>query len=103
MLSTMTNHPNRSKRNPSAARNPKPAEIRAAREAAGLTQAEAAELIYCHVNSWQQWESEDAEAGRRMHPAFWDLWRRKVAERAKPYAGKPEHLDTPRDELPPKY
>lgn len=104
MLSAMTNHPNRSKRNPSAARNPKPAEIRAAREAAGLTQAEAADLIYCHVNSWQQWESEDADTSRRMHPAFWELWRRKVAERAKPYpGGKPEHWDAPRDEQPLKY
>lgn len=103
MLHAMSNHPNRSKRNPSAARNPKPAEIRAAREAAGLTQGEAAALIYCHINSWQQWESEEPSTTRRMHPAFWELWRRKVAERNKPYPMKEEHIEQPLDEESPKY
>lgn len=70
----MATHPNRSKKNPSAARNPKPDEIRAAREAAGLTQTEAAEVIYCTLRGWQEWEA----GARRMHPAFWELWRIKV-------------------------
>lgn len=76
----MSNHPNRSKKTPSEARNPRPEEIVAAREAAGLTQTEAGELIYSALRSWQDWESGE----RRMHPAFWDLWRRKVRERVGP-------------------
>lgn len=104
MLHAMTNHPNRSKRNPSAARNPKPAEIRAAREAAGLTQTEAAELVYCHINTWQQWESDEPGTARRMHPAFWDLFRRRVAELPERYPKTEEHIETSsRDEVPPKY
>jgi putative transcriptional regulator len=73
----VSNHPNRSKKSPSAARNPRPEEVRAAREAAGLTQTEAAELIYCEMRTWQDWEGGQ----RRMHPAFWELWRSKVSAR----------------------
>ena len=53
---------------------PSPAEIRAAREAAGLTQSQAAALVRSGLRSWQQWESGD----RKMHPAFWELFRIKV-------------------------
>lgn len=77
----MSNHPNRSKRSPSSARNPKPAEIRAAREAAGLTQTEAAELIHCSLNAWQQWESDLPNQHRKMHPAFWELFEIKARGR----------------------
>jgi DNA (cytosine-5)-methyltransferase 1 len=66
----MPTHPNRSRRTPSAARNPSPTEIRSARERAGLTQTEAARLIYCTMRGWQQWEAGE----RRMHPAFWALF-----------------------------
>ena len=66
----MPSHPNRSKREPSAARNPTPTEIRSARERAGLTQRAAAELIYCTPGAWQQWELGQ----RRMHPAYWRLF-----------------------------
>ena len=65
-------HSNRSKSG--AARNPKPAEILAGRVAAGLTQTEAAALLYTTCRVWQQWEAGD----RRMHPAFWDLFQRKI-------------------------
>jgi len=54
--------------------SPSPAEIRAAREAAGLTQSQAAALVRSGLRSWQQWESGD----RKMHPAFWELFRIKV-------------------------
>lgn len=84
LTARMSNHPNRSRKSPSAARNPRPAEIRAAREAAGLTQGEAAGLVYCHVNSWHQWESDDPDVNRRMHPAFWELFRMKVAGKRPP-------------------
>lgn len=79
----MANHPNRSKQIESAARNPKPDEIRAAREAAGLTQTEAAELVYTTCRVWQQWEAvEDTPGHRRMHPAFWELFNLKTKKKA---------------------
>jgi DNA-binding transcriptional regulator YiaG len=57
-----------------AAPSPTPEEIKAARIAFGLTQAKAADLLHSSERSWQDWE-----AGRRkMHPAFWDLWRAKA-------------------------
>lgn len=66
------NHPNRSRRgNPAA--NPRPEQIRAARERAGLTQTDAAALIHCTLSGWQRWEQGE----RSMHPAFWELWRLK--------------------------
>jgi DNA-binding transcriptional regulator YiaG len=68
------NHPNRSRAATNAARNPTPDEIRQARASAGLTQTEAAALIYCTLRAWQDWES----GARRMHPAFWELWRIKM-------------------------
>ena len=52
----MTNHPNRSAGHP--ARNPSPTEVRAAREAAGLTQTQAAALVHATARNWQQWEQE---------------------------------------------
>lgn len=68
----MTSHPNRSKTKPS--RNPKPAEILAAREAAGLTQQACADLLHTSIRSWQQWEYGE----RAMHPAFWELFNKKT-------------------------
>lgn len=63
-----------------AARNPKPAEVKAAREAAGLSQTAAAELIHTTCRTWQQWEAKEGTVGhRRMHPAFWELFRIKSA------------------------
>jgi len=69
----MTNHPNRGKR--TAASNPKPEEIKAAREAAKMTQTEAARVVYATLSAWARWEGGQ----RRMHPAVWELWRQKVA------------------------
>ncbi len=70
----MSNHPNRS-RAASAARNPAPDEIVGERFNARLTQTEAARLIHTSLRAWQQWEAGD----RRMHPAFWELFRIKAA------------------------
>lgn len=72
----MTNHPNRSAGHP--ARNPSPAEVRAAREAAGLTQTEAAAVIHSTLRTWQDWEAGKA----RMHPGLWELFGLKVARLA---------------------
>ena len=54
---------------------PEPAEIRAAREAAGLSQTAAAEMVHSKLRTWQQWEAGD----RRMHPGLWELFRLKIA------------------------
>lgn len=60
---------------------PKLKQIKQARESAGLTQTQAAELIYKKLRTWQQWEAGD----RGMDPAFWELFKIKsvtFAERA---------------------
>lgn len=49
---------------------PTPAEIRAVRELAGLTQTQAAELIYSKLRTWQGWESGEAA----MHAGLWELF-----------------------------
>lgn len=72
-------HPNRGQR--SAKSNPTPAEIRAAREAAGLTQTQAAQVIYSTLRAWQNWENDDATDGRRMHPAAFELFMLKTGQK----------------------
>lgn len=67
-LASMPNHPNRSPQGLSS--NPSPADILAAREAAGLTQTAAAELVYAGLRGWQEWEA----GTRRMHPGLWELF-----------------------------
>ena len=62
----------------STTNSPAPADIRAAREAAGLTQTAAGELVSTTCRVWQQWEAGD----RHMHPAFWTLFRAQVMLRA---------------------
>ena len=54
---------------------PDPAEVKAAREAAGLSQTAAAALVYSGLRTWQQWEA----GVRRMHPGLWELFRLKIA------------------------
>mgnify|MGYP000862311218 CR=1 FL=1 len=73
----MPNHPNRGAKAPSA--NPSPVEIRAARGAAGLTQAQAAALVHATPRNWQQWEQTEGANVRRMHPGLWELFRIKTA------------------------
>lgn len=70
------NHPNRSKRIDAPGRNPKAEEIRAAREAAGLSEVQAARLIYGTITAWQRWETGE----RAMHPAIWELFRIKTGQ-----------------------
>jgi DNA-binding XRE family transcriptional regulator len=58
---------------------PTPAEIRSARAHAGLTQAEAAELISpaqtTPYRSWQSYEVEQGKPGYRVMPrASWELF-----------------------------
>jgi DNA-binding transcriptional regulator YiaG len=55
--------------------NPAPGDIIAARQAAALTQTQAASLVYGSLRTWQQWEAGD----RRMHAGLWELFRLKTA------------------------
>lgn len=56
---------------------PAPETIRAAREAAGLTQAAAAALVHAGLRSWSHWENGD----RRMPAATWELFLIKTRHR----------------------
>lgn len=59
--------------------SPTPAEVRAARETARLTQTEAAALVHGTLRAWQGWEAPAGEpAARRMHPGLWELFRLKT-------------------------
>lgn len=71
----MSNHPNRSQKRPHS--NPTPAEIRAARETAELTQTQAAETVRGSLRTWQDWEAGIA----RMHPGLWELFGIKIRGR----------------------
>jgi len=52
--------------------SPLPAQILAAREAAGLTQVQAGALIYTPARTWQDWERGISG----MHPGLWRLFLR---------------------------
>ena len=54
--------------------NPEPSQVKQARKAAGLTQQKSADMLHTQIRVWQQWEYGE----RRMHPAFWELYRIKT-------------------------
>jgi DNA-binding transcriptional regulator YiaG len=54
--------------------SPTPEQIKQIRMDAGLTQAQAAETIYCSLGAWQKWEL----GSREMHPAFFELFKIKT-------------------------
>lgn len=55
-------------------------DIRAAREAAGLTQDQAAALVHVDRVTWARWEN----GTRAMHPAMWELFCLKTAPQGAP-------------------
>lgn len=55
--------------------NPKPDQIKKSRTEAGLSQTQAAALIYSELRTWQHWENGD----RKMHPALFELFNIKTA------------------------
>lgn len=57
--------------------NPTPAQIKEARQQAGLSQSAAAELIYSTLRTWQDWEAGKA----KMHPGLWELFKMKTKHR----------------------
>lgn len=67
----MPNHPNRQRnRANNAAANPTPSQIKDARIASGLLQADAAALVYSTANRWSEWET----GAHRMHPGLYELF-----------------------------
>jgi DNA-binding XRE family transcriptional regulator len=54
----------------------KPETIKQARTEAGLTQQQAGQLVHVDGRTWRKWEAGD----RQMHPAFWDLFCRKIGK-----------------------
>lgn len=54
--------------------SPTPSEVKAARLAAGQSQTQAANTIYCCLRTWQKYEKGDLG----MNPALWELWNIKV-------------------------
>ena len=70
----MTAHPNRSTWR-SELPAPTPSEIRAAREAAGLTQPAAAKLA--GLAGWRQWSAWES-GERRPAAQAWELWLLRV-------------------------
>jgi putative transcriptional regulator len=58
---------------------PRPEEVRMAREEAGLTQTQAAELVHTGWQTWAKWETDaTSDSARRMHPATWELFQVKL-------------------------
>lgn len=56
-------------------KQPTPAEIRAAREAAGLSRSQAAELVHAGYRTWQNWELDPSSPEARAIPlASWELF-----------------------------
>lgn len=84
ILALMGNHPNRSKTNRQVDANPTPSEILRAREDAGLTQQQAADLLFSSWRTWQDWERGE----RRMHPASWEAFNIKLRARKLLAAGE---------------
>lgn len=55
---------------------PDPSEIRAAREAVGHTQGDAADRVHAATRTWRMWEAGD----RRMPLASWELYCLKTGQ-----------------------
>ena len=73
----MPTHPNRSKNSPKPGSTPKPFMLKQARTALAMTVRECAEIIYCTESAWTEWEA----GTRRMHPAYWELFKIKTGPR----------------------
>ncbi|ELI8047065.1 TPA: helix-turn-helix domain-containing protein [Yersinia enterocolitica] len=56
---------------------PAAVDIKKYREAKGLTQTEAAQLIFSKYRTWQDWESGKAS----MHPGLWELFLLKTGQK----------------------
>lgn len=62
---------------------PAPAQIKALRDAARLSQSEAAALVHATRRTWQNWEAPEGTASHRaMPPAAWELFENKARRAA---------------------
>lgn len=60
-------------------RKPTPALIKSTREAARLSQSEAAALVHATRRTWQNWESPEGSGNHRaIDPAAWELFEVKA-------------------------
>jgi transcriptional regulator with XRE-family HTH domain len=71
------------------ATTPSPNEIRAAREQAGLTQAQAAELIGITRLSWARYETKAANS-RKMPDNLWKLFKHLAGIERIPFRSHPQ-------------
>lgn len=76
----MGNHPGRNAGRGLPGKQPKPAEVLAARMAAGLTQAEAAKLIYGSQRAWANYEGTEESYARPMRAAEYELFLLKTGQ-----------------------
>ena len=53
--------------------------VRAAREALGFTQEQAAAVVHVDARTWRKWELRE----REMHPAFFELFVIKTGSAAR--------------------
>jgi hypothetical protein len=63
-----------------SSRIPTPAEVREARERAGLTKAAAARKVRSTEASWEKWESLSPARNRRMLPGLYELFLLKTGQ-----------------------
>ena len=62
--------------------SPTPEDVISARKRAGLTQEQAAALIYKDVSSWRRWEADKTKSSARdMDPAFFELFLMKTGQK----------------------
>ena len=65
-------------------RSPNPEEVKLAREKAGLTQQQAAELIYKDESAWRRYETDKAKkSARSMELAYFELFLLKTGQELK--------------------
>ena len=65
---------------------PAPNDIKTAREAARLSQSEAAALVHATRRTWQNWEAAEGTANHRaMPPAAWELFEAKARRAAEEF------------------
>lgn len=67
-------------------KKPTPAEIKAAREGARLSQSEAAALVHAPLRTWQNWEAPEGNGNHRaMSAAVWELFESKARRAAEAF------------------
>lgn len=65
---------------PAVIRSPTSNEVRAAREKAGLTQAQSAAKVRSTTKTWDRWESQSEKQQREMHPGLFELFLIKTGQ-----------------------